>query len=335
MYFFRLPFYTCIAVCRIGLTGLLFICLGSGCTPGHKEQPTDACASLAATQPQFAGRGALLGTRFQSLEALKQVVQIEYVTCTKASADSTGYCAVYVRHCSNGIGITGVLEQGTTQGDILKARHGSLWDRLLIVLNCPYAVMHRNDLGRANAISRWRPQWFGEGDRAFYDIAKRMVAHINTPELAFLYPRDSTEKGYLNTFNHVTSQALITSCFSEELADFIGDAHERDLHPELITGIFTEKQLNDLEDGPVDNYVDIVNNEWGKALGNQLARQFGVHRDTKWTPALAADYLNALQGYFGWAFQIGFQPFRPEEEAVQRFSEKMDAILRIRAQFYD
>ena len=268
------------------------------------------------------GRGALLGTRFPSLEALKTVVRIEY-----SRQDSTNQ-SVRVYHCSGGKTVVSVLETGTSQGDILKARYGGAFkDRFKLLFNCPNAIRNRKDLEKVLYLSRWSPELFGEGDPAFFDIAKSMVANINTPELAFLNPRDSTEKGYLNTFNHITAQALITSCYSEELADFIADSHERYRHPELITGVFPDTLLQDLEEGPVDNYVDLVNNEWGQELGKQLQQKYGIDAETTWTPELLCQYLNDLQAYYSWAFQIGFEPYRPEDEEVTRFAHKIDAIL--------
>ncbi|MEP7127923.1 MAG: hypothetical protein ABI729_03605, partial [Chitinophagales bacterium] len=150
---------------------------------------------------------------------------------------------------------------------------------------------------------------------------------INTADIAFKNPKDSTEKGYLNTFNHMTAQAFITSCFSEELADFVGDTHERYHHPELILGKFSKKEINDLAEGPVDNYVDIINNEWGQEVGKQLSKKYAISRKTYWTPELMSNYLNDLQDYYSWAFQIGFKPFRPEDEQVIKFSRKMNAVL--------
>lgn len=267
-------------------------------------------------------RGALLGSRFASFEELKSVIQIEY--------DSTGpgNYVVRVRHCSGGREVIAVLETGISQGDISKARYGgTVGDRFALLYGCPYAIRNRKDLEKIYTLSRWRPELFGEGDLAFYDIAKSSAGHINTPDMAIKNVRDSTEKGYLNTFNHITAQAFITTCFSEELADFIGDTHERYRHPELITGKFTEKQIADLGEGPVDNYVDIINNEWGQEIGKQLKEKYGINCKTTWTPELLANYLNDLQGYYSWAFQIGFEPFRPEDEIVVRFSIKINAVM--------
>lgn len=321
----------------------LFSIFLMGCTRTPHDKQGDApgkCTCIAmdtTTEPTYKTvRGALLGTRFQSLEALKLVIQIEYEAGAIHSDSGSGEnYLVRLRHCSNGKEVVGILEKGTSQGDILKARHGTFKDRVGLLFQCPYAVRQRKDLGRANTLSRWRPQWFGEGDLAFFDLAKSMVNNINTPDLAFRNPRDSTEKGYLNSFNHITSQAFITSCFSEEFADFIGDAHERELHPELITGKFTEKQLQDLEEGPVDNYVDIINNKWGQELGKRLREKYRIDRETVWTPELLANYLNDLQAYYSWAFQIGFEPYRPESETVRKFSKKIDAVLRGHLRSYE
>ena len=169
--------------------------------------------------------------------------------------------------------------------------------------------------------------FFGEGDQAFYFLAEACAKNINTPDLAFINDRDSSEKGYINTFNHITSQAFITSCFTEELADFVGDSHERFYHPKLILGKFSEKEISDLSEGPVDNYVDLVNNEWGQELGIELKEKYNINENTYWSPELLANYLNDLQSYFSWAFQIGFNPFSSDDEAVTRFSDKLNMVL--------
>ena len=274
------------------------------------------------------GRGALLGTRITSFEEMKTIIQIEYENGPIA-ADSTAPVNswVRVRHCSYDSEVISVLEKGTTDGDLMKAVDAFL-PRFTVLFGCPYAVMHRRDLDKIFVLTRFRPELFGIGDLAFFDIAKALVENINTPDLAIKNTRDSTEKGYINTFNHFTAQAIITSCFSEKLADFVADIHERDRHPELITGIFTQAQIADLEEGPVDNYVDIVNNEWGQEIGKQLKVKYGINRQTNWTSELLANYLNDIQAYYIWAFQIGFKPFKPEDKVVRVFANKMNTVLR-------
>ncbi len=310
------------------LLALLSILLvGCNQAPDMKLDSSGTCACTAAVDDDSTStagykimKGALLGSRFTSLEDLKSVIRIEY--------DSTapGSYVVRVRHCSDGREVTAVLSTGISQGDISKARYeGTVWERFAILFRCPYAVMNRTDLERIYTLSRWRPE---KGDLAFFDIAKSSADNINTPDLAFRNARDSTEKGFLNSFNHITAQAFITSCFSEDLADFIADSHERYRHPELITGKFTEEQISDLDEGPVDNYVDLINNEWGQEIGKQLKEKYQINRQTNWTPELLANYLNDLQSYYSWAFQIGFEPFRPEDEEVLSFSNKIEEVMK-------
>jgi hypothetical protein len=293
------------------------------CTSISGSDSTDA--SIYKT-----GRGALLGTRITSFEEIKTIIQIEYENGT-VTADTTApeNNWVHVRHCNYDRSVISVLEKGVSQGDLVKAKEeSSIWKRLAVLLGSPYAVINRKDLEKVYNLARWRQDLFGVDDLAFFDIAKSMAENINTPDLAFKNTRDSTEKGYLNTFNHITAQAIVTTCFSEELADFVADIHERHRHPELITGIFTPAQIADLEEGPVDNYVDIVNNEWGQEIGKQLKEKYGINRETKWTPELLANYLNDLQVYFIEAFQIGFKPFRPKDKVVYGFANKMNIVMR-------
>jgi hypothetical protein len=274
------------------------------------------------------GRGALLGTRIASFEEIKTIIQIEYengpITADSSAPESRW---VRVHHCSGGREVISVLEKGTTESDLYKAQDAIL-SRFKVLFGSPYAVMNRKDLDKIFVLSRFRADLFSFDDVAFFDIAKALVANINTPDLAFKNTRDSTEKGYLNTFNHITAQAIATSCFSEEFADFVADVHERARHPELITGIFTPAQIADLEEGPVDNYVDIVNNEWGQEIGKQLKIKYGINRATNWTPELLANYLNDMQAYYIWAFQIGFKPFRAEDKVVRSFANKINTLMR-------
>lgn len=309
---------------------LLFTILTVSCTSQQQNAEVQICrADTSASHPYSSVKGALLGTRFNSLDELRSVVQIEYFNDNAAGDSSLHKNAwVRIRHCSNGIEVTGILKAGISQTDINEAENADLRQQLAFVLRSPYTVAIRKDLEKVFLLSRLRPALFGEGDVAFFNIAQAMEANINTPELAFRYPRDSTEKGYLNTFNHMTAQAFITSCFSEELADFVADAHEKAYHPELIPGKFTTKQVNDLNEGPVDNYVDIINNEWGQELGKQLKEKYHITGKTIWSPELMTSYLNDVQQYYSWALQIGFKPFREEDEQVVKFSAKMNAIMQ-------
>ena len=116
-------------------------------------------------------------------------------------------------------------------------------------------------------------QALGEFELHFSATAIEMVRGILCTAHVFL-SEDLSEKGYLNTFNHITAQTFMTALFSEAVADFIADAHERGNLAELVTGHFSEEQLLDLQQGPVDNYVDMINNEYGQELGKALKAKY-------------------------------------------------------------
>ena len=323
---------------RIFILVLLLSATGCGGLHHNYSGDPDICICdsadkiIPADKPYSTVKGALLGSRFNSLDDLKSVVRIEYFN-DNAPSDSTIHknSKVCILQCSDGMEAVAVLEAGVNQGDISKAKYGTTRDRLALLLKSPYVISNRKDFERVYLLARMRPSIFGEGDVAFFNLAQTMARNINTPDIAFINPRDSSEKGYLNTFNHITAQAFITTCFSEELADFVGDAHERYFHPDLINGKFSNKEAGDLAEGPVDNYVDIINNEWGQELGKQLKKKYSISRKTNWTPELLSDYLNDLQNYYSWALQVGFNPFRPEDEQVVKFSRKLNIVMSSRS----
>lgn len=275
-----------------------------------------------------AGKGALLLTRFKSLEEFKEVIAIEYaIELGDSNRSELGRPEVKLEYRSGGVVITSVLKDGISQADFLKVRNGSLWGKMLLGLKCPYALLHKSELTSIEHLSRRRPPIFGKGDVAFYDLAETMVGQISDEDLLNMSCEDISEKGYLNTFNHITAQAFMTSIFSEDLADFIADVHELYNMPALINGNFTEEQLADFENGPVDNYLDMINNEWGQELGKVLGKKYGIDRHTVWTAQLLRDYLNDIQLYQSWAFQIGFKPFRSTDSVVIQFAGKLNTVL--------
>ncbi|MCS6991666.1 MAG: hypothetical protein NZL95_07370 [Chitinophagales bacterium] len=289
----------------------------------------DALYEEAQLPERLQMKGALLSTRFESFEELKSVLLLDYQSSGKGLAGLWRKKAgVRVRYCSQGQTLTSELTEGISQGDLLKIKNGTVWQQAALILKAPFTVRHRLDLERIYLLARIRPNLFGDGDVAFYTLAEAAYRKITTPQLAFLSPRDSSEKGYINTFNHITAQAFITTCFSEALADFVADAHERFHHPELIHGRFTHRQVSDLEEGPVDNYVDLINNEIGQELGKKLKAKYHITKRTRWTPDLMAAYLNDLQQYYGRAFHIGLMPFRADEEVVIRFAHKINQVMR-------
>lgn len=277
---------------------------------------------------QNLSRGALVSTRFSSFEALKAIIQLEYFNVDSAHGiGSFRKPLVSLTHASNGQKVTSILKSGVSEIDFSRAQRGGLGAKIALGLRYPYAAINRTDLLRVAILSRRRPNIYKEGDVAFYDLALKMVYHISDYDRETLSPKDFTDKGFLNTFNHFNSQAFLSSIFSENFADFIADAHERANMPELIHGNFTEAQLNDLSTGPVDNYVDLINNEWGQEFGKKLKQKYQIDRNTIWTPPLLADYLNDIQIYYSWAFHIGLEPFTAEDEIVIRFAHKINRVM--------
>lgn len=273
-------------------------------------------------------KGALLSTSFKSFDELKQVIDIEYFKANDL-ADQAFHFKPYVKlsHVANGKKVSSILMQGVSEADFIKAGIGGTWLRLKLAFNSPYFVFNRNSLLKTYNLSRRRGTVFGEGDMAFYDLAETMIHNISDQDLAQMSAEDLSEKGYLNTFNHITSQVFMTVIFSERLADYIADTHERRNMPELITGNFTAEQLSDLSKGPVDNYVDIINNEWGQELGKELRKKHNITSKTYWTPELLANLLNDIQSYYSWVFQISFKPYRASDEVVMTFSKKINLVM--------
>ncbi|MEO0899969.1 MAG: hypothetical protein AAFY71_26380 [Bacteroidota bacterium] len=294
---------------------------------GNQETKVDAQAYVQADESY--GKGALLLTRFSSLEELKKVVRITYHDAygTLKKAGEKGVKSVRLSHASGGSSVKGELAVGVDQVDFVRAQDSGFWAKVNLIFESPYAVWKRNDMKRVFALSRRRGAVFGEGDVAFYDLAQQMMLNISAKDKHNMSAKDLADKGFINTFNHVTSQAFMTTLFSEKLADLVADAHERTNMPELITGAFTSKQLKDMKNGPADNYLDIINNEWGQELGKTLKKKYNIKRKTQWSRVLLTNYLNDIQSYYTWAFNITFKPFREEDELIARFSSKLNVVM--------
>lgn len=270
--------------------------------------------------------GALLATRFYSLEAFRAVVQVDYLGDTTLP-DSMGSHTVRLCHCSAHFQIESILTSGPSQQDLQNAKDGNWLDKVKLIRDAPAVMAHRADLERVFLLARHFQSKFGEGDPAFFDLADSSLAHIDREDLLAVNPADTSEKGFINTFNHVTAQAFITSIFSEDLADLAADLHERKNMSTLVTGRFTQEQLSNPDNNPVDNYVDMINNEWGQELGKFLKAKYHIHPETHWTPTLLADYLNDLQSFYSWAFLIPIRPFRPQDEVLWRFANKINMVM--------
>lgn len=274
------------------------------------------------------GNGGLILSKFNSFDELKNAVRITYGRSQGATGHFPGTRPyVLLQHHCGDRAVTSYLRTGISEMDFVRAWDGGLWERILLAVRSPYTVLNKKDLGRVYAMARRRDQAFGEGDVAFYDIAETMVFNISPSDTVGMTDRDLGEKGYLNTFNHIVAQAFMTTLFSERLADFVADTHERRYTPQLISGEFSEAQMADLENGPTDNYVDMLNNEWGQELGKELKDKYSIGRRTVWTPELLSQYLNDIQKYCSWAFQIGFMPFHDKDDLILKFSRKLNLVM--------
>ncbi|MBI1307688.1 MAG: hypothetical protein GC181_13880 [Bacteroidetes bacterium] len=303
---------------RIAIWVFFFHTLIIGC--GQKmSQPPDSDQWMRA----------LLASRFSSLEDFESAIQVQHIVPDSAAGDTfPDDSRVELTYKADGKELVCALHSGLRQRDLVKAVDSGFWYRVGLLFESPLAVSNRVDLNKIYKLSRRRPSYFGEGDVAFYDLALESVKNINTPQLAYLTERDSSEKGYINTFNHVTAQAFITTFFSEEVAEFIADMHERENMPELISGLFKESQLTDPDNNPVDNYVDIINNKLGQDLGTRLKKKYQITEETIWTPKLLSDYLNDMQDFYAWSFNIGFTPYHETDELVMRFCEKIAVVSK-------
>jgi len=271
---------------------------------------------------------ALLASRYESLDEFQKDVKIDYtLSGQKSDTSQPKRSKVVLTYLNEGFSVMSILKSGISQDDIQAAKDGDRWDQLSFVFNSPYAIRHRKELNKILILARRKQAMFGDGDIAFYDLAEKSLANITTPSLAFKQIRDSSEKGYINTFNHVAAQAFISTLFSETLADFVADVHELHNMPELTSGIFSEAQLLDSNNYPLDNYIDMVNNELGQEIGNQLRDFYGITAETVWTEELLSNYLNNLQRYYMWSFGIGMKAISKDDILVLRFTKKLNNVL--------
>ena len=271
-------------------------------------------------------KGPLLLTHFDSFDQFQKFVQITYF---RPGENIPFYKKPYVKivQGARGKGQTSILKTGVSENDFIKVKNGGWLDRLWLMISSPYAVINRMNLRAAFALSRRKDKVFGESDVAFYDLAEIFTENISTDEKANMSEADLGEKGYINTFNHLIAQAIMTSIYSENFADFVADSHERRHIPELISGAFTENQRRDIQNGATDNYLDMINNEWGQELGKELKKIYNIDKDLKWSPDLLTNYLNDIQSYCSWAFGISFNAVNEKDFRIIKFSQKINRVL--------
>ncbi|MEQ8910273.1 MAG: hypothetical protein RIC95_13830 [Vicingaceae bacterium] len=269
---------------------------------------------------------ALLASRIKDLDDLAEKVDLQYFKGRKKSIPGDTLNTEVQLSLTNGaFKVESVLKKGVSQKEIMDIQEASWNEKFAFLVRYPQLISQRRELEEVYLLARRRYDLFGWGDVAFFDLAEQASQKIKSTNSAYQTARDSSEKGYLNTFNHITAQALITSCYSEDLADLVADLHERYNMPELITASFTHDQLHDPDKNAMDNYVDLVNNEIGQEIGKILKRKYKIKRSTKWPPQLLASYLNDLQLYYRRSFHVYLLPFKQTERAIQNFTVKLNS----------
>ncbi len=270
----------------------------------------------------------LLACRFRDLDHLKTKVNITYnkdytiqdtTNCTNSTAN-----IIYV---SNNERLKHVLKSGTRQSDLINIQSSNLMSKIFFTIQNLKCIRKRKELEKVHYLSRRREDIYGSRAVAFYNISEAIVKNINTPDIAIDSYRDTLEKGYLNTFNHILSQAIITSFFSLELADMVGDLHELENMPQLACGVFSTVQLADTTNNPVDNYVDIINNLIGQKIGLKLRSKFCIRSNSFISNEFITCYLNDIQNYLSWSLGIGISDFKPNDELIIKFTQKLNILL--------
>lgn len=268
---------------------------------------------------------ALLASRFDNLAAFKDIVDIQYDQTSSLFFDTINH--VYLQYLTPHGTAMSHLSSGISQSDVVLIKKGSLFEQLGFLFSYPFCVSQRYHFLQSYHLSRRLHYIYGEGDVAFYDLALQTYHRIIDKKEACQSKRDSSEKGFINTFNHVTGQAMITTLFSEETADMLSILHERKTMNELTTGQFSTEQLNDPDNNPIDNYVDMINNEWGHQIGHVLRDKYKIHANTIWTAALLTNYINDLCDYYCWSFSIRIQPFTEKDDIMIRYAQKINRIM--------
>ena len=93
-------------------------------------------------------------------------------------------------------------------------------------------------------------------------------------------------KRYRNQYTHIFGQSVIAAMYGEDFAKFSGDIHERRKNSKKEVNIFKAKFANYMEK---DAYVDLINNEYGRQLGIQIAKELGIEKEKAWTNQQTAD----------------------------------------------
>jgi RHS repeat-associated protein len=122
--------------------------------------------------------------------------------------------------------------------------------------------------------------------------------------------------GLANMMLHVAGQALFTVMFGESTANLAGHIHETG-QPSLFTGKFSN---NDDLKYAIDNYADLINNQWGQKLGMDFVKNNNITSRTSWTPDLTANFFNSIQNFVGQSSGKNFNSFSANDTFIKQFS---------------
>ncbi len=260
------------------------------------------------------GLEALVSSDYSTLEALKKSINIKY------DKDDV---SVTVSHTFNNASVTKILGQGIRERDLRQLQSGSFSEKVSAVFNNPSIIYHERVL-KGSLILAYKKS-------NITDIGNYHVAQIMANNLAgsASLSHQNSEKGLVNTFNHILGQAVLTIFYGASSADYVGDAHERG-QPSLMTGAITEAETMQA----IDNYVDLINNQWGQTLGNELRQKYGnivdvggLVFDGKFNENLVntnlanvAGFLNDVQNYVGNTFGYTGKAFSSTDEIVKQYT---------------
>lgn len=141
---------------------------------------------------------------------------------------------------------------------------------------------------------------------------------------------EDKDYGLTNSIRHVMGQALITFFTDAVVAKFVGDKHE--LKKDGITDGTMIKKTTEKE--VIDTFVDLVNNEWGRKLGNTLKKEHSKSRTNNWTTEEAAALLNSFAEYFDKSWEnVSIEKFDlkngDDRKAIESFKSYLNAVEKL------
>jgi hypothetical protein len=285
--------------------------------PLTKSYPWYTPYQFAGNMPVVAidldGLEPLIATDYKTMEELNKVIKITYSKQVINSRVSAGkeIHSVNVQQTFGGTTVEDNLHTSEPSQEQLKsARDGGLGIKLIVGATFPQAAYYKGELEKIEKLS-FRAK--NEQKMALGDIAK-----------SFLENSSATRGTLENTYLHTLGQGFITILFGEGAANFSGHLHER-IQEGLITGNLSNQEIGQA----IDNYSDLINNQWGQLWGNEIKAKFGITSGTEWTPELTAGVLNEFQNKLSSSMGINFNKSysASNDTKKQGFVEKLTEFI--------